>query len=163
MEFLGRYLRLSDLDMKCLTKEQLIEQIKKLPRLDTLFLLSRIDVFLTKNSQTENNIQECLVEKIFTKDIAIRIKQILKSGNFEAVFCSQQIYYCMGLVLQYGHDDYRADINKLLPALGELLLLLNEFCDDDNALDNEQVRNKQLIGRMWRLGHYDFAIIKIDH
>lgn len=154
MKFLGCYLRLTDLNMLCLSKEQLIERIKYLPRLDTLFLLSRIDVFLTKNNQTANNIQEILVEKIFSAEIATKIKIILKSGKYKAVFYSQQIYYCMGLVLEYGHDEYRADVNKLLPALGEILLFTSEFCDDDSILENEQEKTKQLVGRMWRIGHY---------
>jgi hypothetical protein len=135
------------------SKNDLIKHAAKFPKLDSLFLLSRIDVYLTQNHQFDNHVQEKLIAEIFPEEKGRQIKQAMKRNGFDTLFYSQQIYYAMGLVLLYGIDIEvgKIDIKKLLPKLGNFLLLVSEFCEEP---PNLHMRDKQVLGILWQIGHF---------
>ena len=97
--------------------------MSELPIVDTLFVLSRIDLILTKKTEISSKIQDNIIDILFERPMTQILKNILLEDNRAGLFHHQQIYFFMGQVLLKGNNRYIGNISKeLLVRIGSGLI-----------------------------------------
>ena len=152
LPFIGTFVCLSEYNINLSEKFNYSEVIPKLPLLDSLLLISRIDLLLSKEKYGDNTIQKKIISLLF-KDPNHRdvMNSLLEEKDNSVIFHHQQIYYLMSLLLRHSDQtvSYK-DINEeILYNIGLLLLYIN----DELRIAYGPVSPDSLAGHFWRLGH----------
>lgn len=158
----------SNLDLK---KNDVIERVKKLPFFDSLFLLSRIDLYLGLLSPNNTNVQTDLIDLLFSIDTKKLIKNELNyQGDNSIIFHRQQIYYLISLIINHSNTKKIIGISsELSNEIGILLLFVNSLINKDSnndkkkypklySLDGKDLFNPhKMTGLIWKSIHFNLS------
>jgi hypothetical protein len=141
---------------------EIIKSIKKLPMIDILFYLSRIESFLSFQGYSNPKTQTSLIDYIFQENIVSDLKSLMEKSIHKILFHHQQTYYFYGLILKYANNNVRtASPDELLHNLGIILIHLNGIIEmkmKEETISMIKSRNLSpkdiLQGEFWRLGNF---------
>ena len=155
--FVGKFLNLPDF-APSMSKSKMISEISKISKLDTLFILSRIDLILANHELPQYVLQEEIIRLLFAPSNKAKIIQNLRNEkSFTVLFHRQQIYYAMSLALRHANDtDYGTVTEELREKLGWILLNINEILDEPpvSIIGSQSVQELQLFGHMWQIANF---------
>lgn len=164
-QFIHRYTRLVDISPRLhVSRTQLIEWITKLPVLDSLVALSRVDALLYSSDFLDPGLQQRLVAELFRNDdLGPLLMSYIEEHPSTVLFHPHQVYLTMSLLLGHGSTDGALPLNLLLSRLGRVLLAVNEHCDPPDHLWLPRLSRKgRIIGTIWQTGQlYNVINVKL--